>query len=150
MTILTLEDLLALIQEDVLDDISENNQANIDKAETSAIGEITGYLSIRYDARRCFNRELIEPDTAVPPAHDGYSGIATVIEKLADITLYNLHTRVMPDNVPKLRQQRYDNAIQWFEKVSDGFIAPELPIKLTTPTTPLRSGNSQASSNTYF
>ncbi len=97
---------------------------------------------------------MIVPPAIVPPAlepaHNGYSGISTVLEKLADITLYNLHTRVMPDNIPKLRQTRYENAITWLEKVADGFIAPILPIKTAEPTTPLRYGNSQTTQNPYY
>ncbi|MFA5420272.1 MAG: phage protein Gp36 family protein, partial [Bacteroidales bacterium] len=98
-------------------------------------------------------RTMIEPAVAIPPAlpeHNGYPGISTVLEKLADITLYNLHTRLMPDNIPKLRQTRYDNAIAWLEKVADGFIAPILPIKTNSPTTPLRYGNSSTTQNPYY
>lgn len=151
MTILNDTDLLTLIEQEVLDDITGGDITLLDRAELSALGEVTGFLNIRYDAAKCLNRTLIDPDTTtVPPLHNGYSGIATVLEKLADITIYNLHTRIMPDNVPKLRQTRYDNAITWLDKVSDGFIAPILPIKEDSPTTPLRSGNSSVSQNPYY
>lgn len=151
MTILIDADLHALIEEDVLNDIIENDQTKLDTAELSALGEVTGYLNIRYDASKCLDRVLINPDTTtVPPLHTGYSGISTVLEKLVDITLYNIHTRVMPDNIPKLRQTRYDNAIAWLEKVAEGFIAPLLPIKTEEPTTPLRYGNSSTTENRYF
>lgn len=147
MTILTIADLLALIEQDILDQITGGDDTIIDTAEISAIGEVTGYLNIRYDAGKCLNRDLIEAD---PPTHDGYNGIATVLEKLTDITLYHLHARVMPDNIPTLRERRYENAINWLEKVSSGFIAPILPIKSESPTTPLRYGNSSATENKYY
>jgi hypothetical protein len=140
-------DILALIDEDVLNDITGGDDTFIDTAELSALGEATAYLSIRYDAAKCLDRTLITPN---PPTHDGYNGISTVLEKLVDITLYQLHSRVMPDNIPKLRQTRYDNAINWLEKVSSGFIAPQLPIKEVDPTTPLRYGNSSTPENKYF
>ncbi|MCX8482128.1 MAG: DUF1320 family protein [Crocinitomicaceae bacterium] len=150
MTILLDEDVLALIEQEVLNDITGGDSTYIDKAELSAIGEVTGYLNIRYDAVKCLDRNYIEADTAVPPAHTGYNGISTVLEKLADVMLYNLHTRLMPDNIPKLRQARYENAITWFEKVADGFIAPSLPIKSEDPTGPLRYGNSSTPQNPYY
>lgn len=151
MDILTTADLLALIEQDVLDDITGGDTTLIDTAELDALGEVTGYLAIRYDATKCLDRTLLLPDTTtVPPLHNGYKGIASVLGRLADITLYNLHTRVMPDNIPKLREKRYGNAITWLEKLADGFIAPELPIKTASPTTPLRYGNSSKPDNPYY
>jgi len=154
MTVLEIEDVLALIEQDVLDDITGGDNTLLDKAELSALGEITGYLNIRYDAAKCLDRTMIAVPAIVPPAtepaHQGYNGISTVLEKLTDVMLYNLHTRIMPDNIPTLRQTRYENAITWFEKVADGFIAPALPIKTEDPTTPLRYGNSSTPQNPYY
>ena len=140
-------DILALIDEEVLTDITKGDNTKIDTAELSALGEVTAYISIRYDAARCLDRTLLTPN---PPTHDGYNGVSTVLEKLVDITLYQLHSRVMPDNIPTLRQTRYDNAINWLEKVAAGYIAPQLPIKEIDPTTPLRYGNSSKPENRYF
>lgn len=147
MTILIMGDILALIEQDILDDIINGDNTLLDTAELSALGEITGYLNIRYDAARCVDRALITPN---PPTHDGYNGISTVLEKLSDITLYKLHSRVMPDNIPTLRQTRYDNAINWLEKVAAGYIAPMLPTKDESPSTPLRYGNSSKPENKYY
>lgn len=149
MIVLQMSDLLALIETDVLDDITGSDSTIIDTAELSAIGEVTGYLSIRYDATKALDKGYITA-SVLAPTHDAFNGVSTVIEKLADITLYNLHTRVMPDNVPTLRQKRYDNAISWLEKVAQGFIAPSLPVKEVDPTTPLRYGNSQPTQNPYY
>lgn len=132
-------DLLALIEQDILDSVTGGDDTLIDTAELSALGEVTGYLNIRYDAAKAVDRT--ETD---------YNGIPTVLEKLADITLYHLHSRVMPDNIPTLRQTRYDNAINWLEKVAAGYIAPLLPIKEADPTTPLRYGNSSTPQNPYY
>lgn len=147
MTILDLSDLHALIEEDVLNDVIELDESRLDTAELIALGEVTGYLSIRYDAPKCLDKSLLIPN---PPTHDGYNGISTVIEKLSDITLYIVHSRIMPDNIPKLRQTRYDNAINWLEKVAAGYIAPSLPVKEVSPTTPLRYGNSSQPENKYY
>ena len=147
MIYLTPEDLNTVISEAHLEQVIEGDQSILDSAELSAIGEITAYLNIRYDAALCFDRLLITPD---PPTHNGYNGISTVIQMLVDITLFHALARIMPDNIPTLREKRYRNAIDWCDKVSDGFIAPVLPIKANEPTTPLRYGNSSTKSNQYF
>lgn len=150
MTIIQLSDIYAVITSEELMDVISNDLTKLDTAELVALGEVTGYLDIRYDAKKCLDRTLIVPDTAVPPAHNGYSAIPTVFEKVVDIMLNNLFARVMPHNIPELRQKRYDNAITWLEKVADGFIAPSLPVKTTENTTPLRFGNTSAPQNPYY
>lgn len=147
MIYLTTDDLQAIITDQDLNDITDGNDALIDTMELEAIGEITGYLNIRYNSAQCFDRNMIE---AVPDVHDAYSAIPTVLAKLADMTVYKLHKRIMPDNIPKLRLDAYDNAINWLEKVAAGYIAPELPLKETEPSGPLRYGNSSTTQNPYF
>ncbi len=135
MTYLTLDDLYTVITEEILQDVIEADETILDKAELASIGEMTGYLNVRYDATKCF---------------DANAKIPIVTQMLADICLYHAHARVMPDNIPTLRENRYNNAITWCEKVADGFIAPELPIKENQPTGPLRYGNSNPKTNQYF
>jgi len=140
MDILTMDDLLSVIEENILEDVTGGDETVLDAAEIAAIGEMTGYLDIRNDASKCFDRDL----------SGDYNGINTVIQKLVDITLFNAHAKVMPHNVPELREKRYNNAINWLEKVSSGFISPKLPVKDEDPTTPLRFGNSSTPQNPYF
>ena len=135
MIYLTLQDLYTVITPEILDDVTEGDNTILDSAELSSMGEMTGYLSIRYDATKCF---------------DAMAKVPIVVQMLADITLYHAHARIMPDNIPTLREKRYNNAITWCEKVADGFIAPALPIKDAEPTTPLRYGNSGTKSNQYY
>lgn len=144
MNILTIDDFLELITDRHLKEITSSDEdeqlAILDSAEIKALGECTGYISIRYDETKAFDRTKI----------DEFPGIATLIEKLADIAIYKLHAKAAPKNVPEVRQLRYDSAIQWLEKVADGFIAPQLPTKENEPTTPLRFGSSQAPLNPYY
>lgn len=140
MDILTPEDIDAIIDQSILEEVTGGDDTILDTAELDAIGEMTGYLNIRYDAAQCFDVSL---------AGD-YNGIKTVIQRLVDIMLYHAHSRVMPDNVPEVREKRYNNAINWLEKVASGYIAPSLPIKEQDPTTPLRYGNSSTPQNPYF
>lgn len=139
MDILTPEDINAIIDETILEEITEGDETILDTAELDALGEMTGYLNIRYDAAKCFDRTLTD-----------YNGIKTVIQRLVDVMLYHAHSRIMPDNIPELREKRYNNAINWLEKVASGYIAPQLPLKETDPTNPLRYGNSSTTENKYF
>lgn len=135
MIYLTMADLYTVITAEILEDVTGGDDTILDSAELSSIGEMTGYLNIRYDATACFNVN---------------EKIPIIVQMLVDILLYHAHARIMPDNIPTLREKRYNNAIQWCEKVADGFIAPELPIKEDQPTTPLRYGNSATKTNPYF
>jgi phage gp36-like protein len=140
MDILTPEDINAIIDEAILEEVTDGDETILDTAELDALGEMTGYLNIRYDATKCFDVTLT----------DDYNGIKTVIQRLVDIMLYHAHSRVMPDNVPELREKRYNNAINWLEKVASGYIDPALPLKEEDPTNPLRYGNSSTPENKYY
>lgn len=58
-----------------------------------------------------------------------------IILYLLDITLYHLHSRINPRNIPDLRKERYDGnsphqtggAIGWLKKVASGDINADLP-----------------------
>lgn len=163
MIYLTLTQILAKISESQLEELTEGevvsgafanvNSTTLDEAELAAIGEMTGYLDIRYDAKKCFDMTYAVPDVAVPPLlplHQGYNGVPTVIQMLVDIMLYHAHARIMPDNIPTLREKRYNYALSWCEKLADGFIAPQLPTKELAPTTSLRYGNSSEKRNSYY
>jgi phage gp36-like protein len=140
MDILTLDDFYQVILQEHLEEIIEGDTSLLDNAELAAIGEATGHLNVRYDAAQCMNRSL---------AVD-YNGIDTLMQKMVDIALFHLHARVTPNNIPDLREKRYNNAIEWLDKVASGFIAPLLPIKTTEPSTPLRYGNSSPTENRYY
>lgn len=137
MIFLTTADLLTKIDQETLDYISQGDANNIDLCEDEAIDEMIGYLNVRYDT------DLIFTQT-------GTDRSAQIIMRCTDITLYHLHTSASPDNVPELREKRYNDAIGWLEKIADGFINPILPAKETEPTTPLRSGNSKDKEDFYF
>lgn len=148
---LTNNDLLQVITPRALDELTdtayENDQDEdidslLDAAELTALGEITGYLDVRFDSAKCFDTALLIPD---PETNAIYPGVATCRQKLADVMVYHLHARIVPDNVPKARENRYNNAINWLEKVAEGFINPQLPVKeVEEESTPLRYGNSSA------
>lgn len=46
---------------------------------------------------------------------------------LIDLTLYHIHSRINPRNVPEIRLNRRDEAIKWLGLISDGKITVALP-----------------------
>ena len=46
-----------------------------------------------------------------------------------DISLYHLHSRINPRNIPQLRMDRRDEAMKMLEKISDGKITADLPVR---------------------
>jgi hypothetical protein len=83
---------------------------------------------------------------------------AKIVQVTIDITLYNIHSKTSPRNIPDVRRVRYDgfgnkndseNAIRYLEKVQKGDIMPDL----TAITPNVQSGERfsyGASSNTAF
>jgi len=136
MIFLEESDFDAVIDPNRLLEVTDNDNTILDSFELAAMGEMTGYLNVRYDPVKCFL--------------DTPGRIPIIVQMMVDIVLYHVHSRIMPDNVPTLRENRYRNAIVWCEKVADGFINPDLPIKEVDPTTPLRYGNSADKQNQYF
>ncbi|MBN9293750.1 MAG: DUF1320 family protein [Flavobacteriia bacterium] len=143
MDFLTINDFFKVIQPEELIDVvgeyedpTDQGAVILDALELDAIGEMTGYLSIRYDAAKCFDSTT--------------DRIPIIIQKCVDIVLYNAYSAVAPNNIPKLRTTRYENAVNWLEKVASGFIAPDLPVKEDQPKTPLRYGSSQTKTDNFF
>jgi len=75
-----------------------------------------------------------------------------IVMYLLDITLYHLHSRINPRNIPDLRKERYDGnnatqnggAIAWL-KVASGDITADLPQILPEQGLSIRWGNSNGS-----
>lgn len=128
MIFLTPADLLRLIDQVDLDDITNDDPTNVDLAEQAAVDEAYGYLDVRHDAD-------------VELAKTGTDRHAKLVEVIADMTIYALHASIASDNVPEVRETRYTAAITWLEKVASGFINPKLAVKAEEPTTTLRWGN---------
>jgi len=141
MTILILDDFDQVITraelEDVCGDLTTTGLARLDTLEQNAIIEMNGYLDVRYDAVKCLD----------PAENDN---ISILKQKLVDMILMNAYSSITPNNIPELRETRGNNAINYLEKVADGFIKPKFPIQEEEPTTPLRHGSSLPKTDNYF
>jgi len=81
-----------------------------------------------------------------------------IILYLLDITLYHLHSRINPRNIPDLRKERYDGnnatqnggAIAWLKRVASGDITADLPQIMPQQGMSIRYGSSTAKqTNSY-
>lgn len=50
-----------------------------------------------------------------------------ILEILIDITLYKIHSRIAPRNIPELRVDNYHLAVQWLKDAAEGAVTPRLP-----------------------
>jgi len=51
-----------------------------------------------------------------------------IVMRMIDLTLYHLHSRINPRNIPEFRIARRDEAIAWLRDISKGTVTPNLPI----------------------
>jgi len=74
---------------------------------------------------------------------------------LIDITLYHLHSRINPRNIPDLRKERYNGndpmdrggAIGWLKSVAHGNVQADLPVIVPQQGLSMRSGNAGTYAN---
>jgi phage gp36-like protein len=52
----------------------------------------------------------------------------SLVKNMVDISLYTLHSNIAPQNIPALRQRRYEKALEWCMAVAKGDITPNLPL----------------------
>lgn len=110
------EDYADVINESLLDDITEVDDEKLDACEARAIRFMKGYLASRYDADAIFAKSGSERNEEIL----GYA---------KDITLYYLHRLVNWRRVPAQRAEAYKEAKEWLEGVSCLRInPPNLPV----------------------
>ncbi len=66
-----------------------------------------------------------------------------------DITLFHVHTRLTPRNVPQIRVDRYTNAITWLTAAGRGDITASLPVKQPKQGGRIRYGGNLKNINSY-
>lgn len=68
---------------------------------------------------------------------------------IVDLTLYHVHTRIAPRNVPNHRQARYDDAITWLRMCAEGDVTPAIPRKQPNQGMRIRYGGPVKKQNDY-
>lgn len=94
--------------------IDSNNSIRLD-AEQKAEAQIRSRLAVRYDVNNIFNKT-------------GTARNMEIVMYYIDMTLYHLHSRLSPGQVPQIRHDRYTDALDWLSKVASGDYAADLPL----------------------
>jgi len=148
MNYLIKPDYLKHIQSDNLTVITDGNDAYLDECEAIAIEEIKSYISSRYDVETIF-ADIPEFDVLLSYAIGNFVTYLDVIYKcnvattpgnlptdtnfwsatdersakmvsiVVDLSLYHLHSRINPRNIPDLRGIRRDDAVRWLTETRD-------------------------------
>ena len=113
MAYLINDDFDLLIQDANLQQIINSNEGIRQQAELVAIGEARSYLIQKY----LFDEEIDKTGT---------DRDSQLLAYIIDLTLYHLHSRIAPRNIPQLRQTRYDNALAWLKMCAMGDVTPKL------------------------
>lgn len=116
MAFLVKDDYKPYIRDQALNQVTSFDDGIIMEAELSAQAEMESYLAARYDVANIFNKT-------------GAARNPLIITYMVDIVLYQLHSRIPGKLIPEIRADRYNAAIMWLDKVAEGKLNPDLPLK---------------------
>lgn len=135
------DDYTIVCSEDELDVLTQSDTAIRQKAERVAMEEVASYLRPRYDTDKAF-------------AAKGDERNDMLLQVTANIALYYLAHWLPQSLALDGRQELYDGAVAWLNKVSKGGAMPNLPTYTsedgkTDATNPMRYGGMAASKYDY-
>lgn len=96
------------------------DQYKMKQAEKKGIAQMRKYLSSRYDVDRIFR---------VPAGDEPDTRDAFIVMTLVDVVLYHLWSKERGRDVPKVRNDRYQDALDWMKSVGNGEEISDLPAK---------------------
>lgn len=120
---ITLEDYDASIHREILDALLRHespldDSAIIEICEDRAIEEMRSYMNKTYDCEAIFGAAGSERNQLV-------------LMMALDIAIYHIFCQHNPYKISKVREDRYNRAVEWLKAVADGKItiadAPRLP-----------------------
>lgn len=121
------EDYDDLIREEIrlrLDDSPDGRL--LKQAENKALAQAKIYLSGRYDTEKIF----YVPAEGEPDTRDAF-----IVMLLVDLVLYHLWSKERGAKMPDVRNDRYQDAIEWLKAVGSGEAIADLPPKADTEVT---------------
>lgn len=120
---INIEDYDATIHREILDSLLRKESASYDPqiieiCEDRAVAEMRSYMNKTYDCNTIFSAT-------------GDDRHALILMFAIDITVYHIFCQHNPYKIAKIRQDRYDRAVEWLKSVMKGDItidgAPLLP-----------------------
>jgi phage gp36-like protein len=86
------------------------DKAKLLKAENMAIAQIRNHIAGRYDCTKIFT-----PITEGEDTRDQY-----IVMLVVDLALYHLWSKEGGNNIPKTRELRYNDALEWLKSIQKG------------------------------
>lgn len=111
MAFLTDEDYDTFIKAEILEKVTGGNKNLRARAERAARKEVLKFMNVRFDA-------AIELDKT------GDDRDEDLIRIMVDITLFHLHKRINPGQVPEVRKDAYNAAIDDLKMIASGKLKP--------------------------
>lgn len=116
MGFLLKEDFGSVIDNNLIDEITEFDDNKLDTAILEAVSFMKGYLNNRYDVQAIF-------------LATGSDRNPIIMMYCKDIVVYNLHSILNPRKIPDKRGQRYNAAVNWLNEINQMIInQPDLPL----------------------
>lgn len=126
---LRIEDYQTYIKGTILTAITQDTANIRTEGELAAQSQMESYLRNRYNVSAIFT----VPQVDGQPDYTQRNQL--IVMYMIDITLYHIHSRSASQDVPEIRETRYNAAINWLKAVAKLEISPDLPLLL--PTTEL-------------
>lgn len=102
---------LGILDEETMNELTRFDDNIINNVEASVLAYITSHINSRFDAAT----ELAKTGAARHPL---------LLRYACDIGCYYLHRKIAPNQVPQHVLDAYDDARDWFTKVSKGLLNP--------------------------
>ncbi|QKG56993.1 DUF1320 family protein [Hymenobacter sp. BRD128] len=137
MSFLTPDDYGLQIRDEIRGLLTDGNDVLLSKAALAAQTEMESYLRGRFDVAKVFGAlgaVAAVPASGTTPAVPAQPDQRNpqIVMYLVDMALYHMHSRQNPRNVPTIRQDRYDHAIDWLKMVRKGALSCGLPLETLT------------------
>ena len=176
---LTDADFATAIKTDHLTSIVGSGTQTLEKACISTQTEIESYLRGKYDLNKLFPvitawniaieypidaivydvatlsfytaNEIVPASTPIDDAKwtKGDPRDALIVEFMIDLTLYRVHSRVAPNQVPETRIQRRDDAIDFLKRVAKYDITVGWALEVDTRAGSVNWGSNEKQSKIY-
>lgn len=110
------KDYDASVHAEIIDSVIRQDETLLDICENRAIEEMTSYLGARYDCGKLF-------------AMRGNERPQLVLMLCLDIAIYHIFCIHNPMKLSKMRENRYERAVEWLKLVRRGDISiPGVPL----------------------
>lgn len=120
---LSIAELKTRANPEIIDAITQNDDAIVEMIISETITLMKGYLNARFNADAIFNHSA--PDPGPDPGPDPRDPV--VVKILKDIVIYEVYSLHNPNIVSDVIEKNMERAMEWLRGVQAAKINPDLP-----------------------